>query len=79
MIPGLANSFHGLMLFTAIGFIPLSLLSTVLWESTVSGLDTILGEYWLKELQESMNGWNGHCELNETMLKMALNLKGVNQ
>ena len=26
-----------------------------------------------------MNGWNGHRELTETMLKMALNMKGLNQ
>ena len=45
----------------------------------VRGLDKILCEYWLKELQESMNGCNGHCELTETMLKMALNMIGLNQ
>ena len=33
-IPGLANFFQGLVLFITIGFIPLSLLSTVLWESS---------------------------------------------
>ena len=26
-----------------------------------------------------MNGWNGLRELTETMLKMALNMKGLNQ
>ena len=26
-----------------------------------------------------MNGWNGQSELTETMLKMALNLKGLNK
>ena len=34
LIPSLANSFQGLMSFIAIGFISLSLLSTVLWESS---------------------------------------------
>ena len=26
-----------------------------------------------------MNGWNGHRELTETMLKMALNMQGLYQ
>ena len=36
-------------------------------------------EYWLKELQENMNGCNGHRELTEIMLKMAWNMIGLNQ
>ena len=65
------------MLSIATRLIPLSLLSTVLWER--NGLDTILYEYWLKELLESMIGWNGHRELTEIILKMALNMIGLNQ
>ena len=30
-------------------------------------------EYWLKELQESMDGCTGHCDETEVLLKMALN------
>ena len=26
-----------------------------------------------------MNGWNGHRELTETMMKMGLNMKGLNK
>ena len=33
-----------------------------------------LCEYWLKELQESKNGCNGHHKLTEMMFKMTLNM-----
>ena len=53
--------------------------SPLFCRKAVSGLDTILCEYWLKELQESMNGCNSHRDLREVMLKMALNMIGLNQ
>ena len=30
-------------------------------------------EYWLKELQESMNSCTGRCDITEILLKMELN------
>ena len=31
-------------------------------------------EYWLKELQESMDRCTGHCNIAEILLKMVLNI-----
>ena len=45
----------------------------------VCGLDAILCENWLKELQESMNGRNGRHKLTEATMKMAFHMKGPKQ
>ena len=31
-------------------------------------------EYWLKQLQESMDSCTGHCDLTEMLLKTAINI-----
>ena len=37
-------------------------------------------EYWLKELQESMDRCTGPCDIIEILLKMALNtIQSINQ
>ena len=68
-------SFRGLIIVTATGFIPLSPLSVV---STTTGKQQVAckeycAEYWLKELQESMDKCNGHRDMTEIRLKKALN------
>ena len=60
------------MVVVVTGFIPLSSLSLVLtmawWESRWK---EYCAEYWLKELQESMDRCTGRCDITEIMLKMA--------
>ena len=37
-------------------------------------------EYWLKELQESMDRCTGHCHITEILLKTVLNtIQSINQ
>ena len=37
-------------------------------------------EYWLKELQESMDRWPDFCDITEVLLKTALNtIQSINQ
>ena len=67
-------SFRGLMLVIATGFIPLSRVfdngyvgkQTVAWKEYCA-------EYWLKELQESMDRCTGRRDITEILLKKALN------
>ena len=75
-------TFRGLMIVIASGFTPLAplfIVSTmVMWESSQWLGKNI--EYWLKELQESMDRCTGHCYISEILLKTALNtIQAVNQ
>ena len=70
------------MIVTATGFIPLSQLSVVStivkWES--SQWKEYCADYWLKELQESMDRYTGHRDITEVLLKTALNtIQSINQ
>ena len=70
-------SFRGLMIVIATGFIPLSPLSVVStmakWESSQCLGAEYSVEYWLKELQESMDRCTGLRDITEILLKTALN------
>ena len=71
-------SFQGLMIVIGTGYIPLSPLSVVstmvmLESSHAVALKEYCTEYWLKELQESMDRCTGHCDITEILLKMVLN------
>ena len=71
--------FKGLMIVIATGFIPLSLLSIIsimiTWENSQLIWKEYCVEYWLKELQESMDRWTGCCNMTEILLKTALHTK----
>ena len=66
------------------GFIPLSPLS-VFFNDDYVGKQPVASkeycaEYWLKELQESMDRCTGHRDMTEILLKMALNtIQSINQ
>ena len=68
-------SFRGLMKVIATGFIPFSPISVVstkvIWESLA--WKEYCAEYWLKELQESMDRSAGPHDITEILLRMALN------
>ena len=70
-------SFRALMTVIATGFISLSSLpvvsTMVRWESSQWFLKKYCAEYWLKELQESMDRCTGHHDITEIVLKTALN------
>ena len=78
-------SFRGLMIVIATGFIPLSPLSCVYMDNDYMGKQPVAwkeycAEYWLKELQESMNRCTGRSDITEKLLKTAFNtIQSINQ
>ena len=77
-------SFQGLMIVITTGFIPLSLLSIfslmVMWESSQWLWEEYYVDYWLKELQESMDRCTGRCIILEILLNTAFNtIQSINQ
>ena len=58
----------------------LSVVSTItLWESS-QWLGKYCAEYWLKELQESMDRCTGRCDISVILLGTALNIiQSINQ
>ena len=76
-------SFGGLMLIITTGFIPLSPLSVV-FDNGYVGKQPVAwkeycAEYWLKELQRSMDGCNGRCDITEILLKNSIKHHSINQ
>ena len=64
------------MIVFATEFIPLSLLSidgNGLVRKKLVAQKENCAEYWLKELQESIDGCTSHCIITEIMLKTTLN------
>ena len=69
--------FQGLMIVIATGFSPhspLSIVSTmVMQEKQQVAWKEYCAEHWLIEPQESMDRCTGRCDINETLMKTALN------
>ena len=66
------------MIVIATGFIPLT--AVLCFDNGYVGKQPVAWkeyfvEYWLKELQESMDRCTGHRNITETLLKTALNTK----
>ena len=65
------NSFQGLMIVIAIGYIPLSP-ACICFDNGYVGNQPVAweeycAEYWLKELQKSMDRCTDHCNITEIL------------